>query len=348
MLTTKQWIRRVVALLVLAGIGLPAYAQSSTGDDVTKVGTTAADFLTIPVGARAVAMGSAYSASAVDAAAVYWNPAGLADVAGGTFTVEHAEWLQEIAFNYAALVLPTGAGTFGLSVTALRTGDIEVTTEYEQNGTGETYSAGLYAFGLSYGRALTDRFRLGGNAKLVTERIANSTATGVALDVGTLFTTPFRGIRLGASISNFGTKMQMGGDDLLVPVDIAPGQAGNNESVRGEITTDPFDLPLTMRIGLAGELYQSEETRVTLAVDALNPNNNSQYLNLGMEAAFLGGLVSFRGGYNELFMEDSPYSFTLGGGLDYGFGAAHFTLDYAYQAHDYLNAVNRFTLGVRF
>ena len=142
--------------------------------------------------------------------------------------------------------------------------------------------------------------------------------------------------------------MRIGGDDLLVPVDIAPGQSGNNESVRGEITTDAFDLPLTMRIGLAGEVFESADTRVTLAVDALNPNNNEQYVNLGAAAAFLGGLVMVRGGYNELFMDASPYSFAFGGGLNYSFGSLQFGLDYSYQAHEYLNAINRFTLGVKF
>lgn len=346
MFTTKRIVPLLLALAALAA--LPARAQSQSGGDVTKAGTTAADFLTIPVGARATAMGSAYSAVAVDASATYWNPSGLADLRSGSLTVEHAEWLEEIAFNYVALVMPTSFGTFGASLTALSTGEIEVTTEEEQNGTGETYTGGFYALGLSYGRSLTDRFRLGGNVKLVTERIANSTATGVALDVGTLFTTPFYGIRLGASISNFGTKMRISGDDLLVPVDIAPGQSGNNESVRGQITTDPFDMPLTMRIGVAGEVLQTENSRITLAIDALNPNNNEQYVNIGVEAGLAGGLLMLRGGYNELFMDASPYSYTFGGGLNYGFGSLHFVLDYAYQAHEYLNGINRFTLGVQF
>lgn len=336
----------LLALLLVCGTALPAAAQ--TDRTVTKTGTTAADFLGIPVGARATAMGGAVSATIDDATAIYWNPAGLADLAGGTFTAEHAAWLVDVDFNFMSVALPTDVGTFALGVTAMRTPEMDVTTEEAQNGTGETFDASSYAFALSYGRALTDRFRIGANAKLIREAISNSSATGVALDIGTMFTTPFRGIRLGASISNFGTKMSMTGDDLLIPVDIAPGSQGNNESTRGLITTDAFDLPLTMRIGLAGEVYRGANSRLTFAVDALNPNNNAQYVNVGAEAAFLGELLMLRAGYNELFLDSSLRSFTAGGGLRYGFGNLNVAFDYAYEAHEYFDGVNRFTFSLAF
>ena len=335
--------------VLLLATTLPASAQF--GDetrDVTRGGTTAAEFLSIPVGARATAMGSAFTASVDDATSLYWNPAGLGGMQNATFAAEYAEWLVGIDFNYVAVVMPTSLGTFGLGVTVLRTPDMEVTTIEEQNGTGETFDAASYAFSISYGRALTDKFSVGGSAKLITERIWNSQATGLALDVGTVFVTPFRGIRLGASISNFGTKMQIGGDDLLVVVDIDPNNRGNNESNRAELRTDAFDLPLTMRIGLAGEVLQSEQARLTLAVDALSPNNSDQYVNVGAELGMLGDLLMLRGGYSELFLEDSPRSFTLGGGLRYDFAALGFALDYAYESMDFFNNVNRFTLAVQF
>ena len=44
---------------------------------VDKTGTTAAKFLSIGVGSKAVAMGGAFTSIADDATAMYWNPAGL-------------------------------------------------------------------------------------------------------------------------------------------------------------------------------------------------------------------------------------------------------------------------------
>lgn len=340
--------------MILAVGALCAAARPAAGqfDDetrsVTKRGTTAAEFLSIPVGARATAMGNAFSASVDDATAIYWNPSGLAAMEKRAFSAEYASWLAEIDFNFVAVVLPTAAGTFGVGVTALRSPEMEVTTVEEQNGTGERFTAASYAFALSYGRNLTDRFAIGATAKFVNERIWHSSAGGLALDVGTMFVTPFRGIRLGASISNFGTKMRLQGDDLLVIVDVDPNNRGNNESNRALMRTDAFDMPLTMRIGLAGELLRSERNRLTLAVDALSPNNSEQYVNVGAEVGLLGDLIMLRTGYAELFMDDSIRSLTFGGGLTYRFGPLDLAFDYAYESQKYFDGVNRFNFTVQF
>lgn len=344
-----KYLQMVFALALLFSIALPAHAQfDSLTREVTKRGTTAADFLTIPVGARATAMGNAITASVDDATSIYWNPAGLAGLDQGTVTFEYAEWLVGLDFNFLSVALPMGNGALALGLTSMRTPEVEVTTVDQQNGTGETYTAGSYALALSYAQRLTDKFSIGGSVKVINERIWNSSASGVAIDIGTLFETPFQGIRLGAAITNFGSKMQLGGDDLLVVVDIDPNNGGNNESNRASLNTDPFDLPLTMRIGLAGEVFQSDNARFTLAVDALNPNNSEQYVNLGAELALFGELVMLRGGYSELMLSDALRSFTAGGGLRYGFGSLNFALDYAFETQEYFSGVNRFTFALSF
>ncbi len=343
----KKTILTLAALVL--GSTMTATAQFDTSTrEVTKRGTTAADFLGIPVGARATGMGNAVTAFIDDPTAIYWNPAGLAHIDGAAFTGEYAQWLAGIDFNFIAVVLPIGEGRVGIGVTSMRTPEMEVTTVTQQDGTGETFDAASYAFALSYARALTDRFSIGGSVKRVQERIWNSTASGTAFDVGTQFVTPFYGIRLGASISNFGTKMQMGGDDLLVRVDIDPSNRGNNESNRALLKTDEFDLPLVMRIGIAGEVIQQAGTRLTLAVEALNPNNSEQYLNVGAELGLMNDLVMVRGGYSEILMNDPVRSFTLGAGLRYRFAPLNVAFDYAYERQEYFEDVNRLTLSVRF
>ena len=56
-----------IIIIVLLGTGHPVSAATNTG----------ANFLKIGVGARAIGMGSAYTAVANDATAIYWNSAGL-------------------------------------------------------------------------------------------------------------------------------------------------------------------------------------------------------------------------------------------------------------------------------
>lgn len=345
---------RIYSLLVLGALtalllGPPrtAQAQDDGERNVQKTGTTAADFLNMPVGARATAMGTAYAAVVDDPTAMYWNPAGLARMTNPTFTAEYATWLAEIDHSFLGVAMPTSLGTFGFSVTVMRSPEMDVTDPLvEGYRTGETFFYTAYTVGLSYARALTDRFAIGGTAKLVREDVSFSSATGLAVDLGTIFTTPFRGVRLGASISNFGTDMQMSGEDLKVSLPPLPNSG--SEDVTGSIATDEFSMPLIMRIGLAAEVFETERSRVTLAVDALHPNDNAQYVNLGTEVGLLGDLLMLRAGYNELFLEDSERSFTVGGGLNYRFGSLHFVADYAYEAHEYFTGVNRFTLALGF
>ena len=334
---TRLSILALAAVLASAGTS----AQS---------GTAAAEFLNVPIGARATSMGGAFGATASDGTALYWNPAGLAELSGPTATFEYAQWYVGSDVNFASVATRTSFGTVAVGVSALTHAEADVITETGngQQPTGATFSAGSYAVSLAYARQLTDRFSLGGTVKVVRETIAESGATGLAFDVGTLFETPFEGIRLGASISNFGSKMRMDGSDLNIPFDPLPGQNGNNNSVPGRITTDEFDLPLTMRVGLATEVYEQAGTRLTVAVDALSPSTASQHVNLGAELGLLGGLVQLRGGFQELFMDESTRSFTAGGGLRYAFGTLDLSADYAFEATEYFDGVHRVAVGIRF
>ena len=318
---------------------------------VKKVGTSAATFLRIPVGARATGMGSSFVSMIDDPTALYWNPSVLSSVGRNALVVDHSPWLPGIYFDFAGLSVPVeDLGVLGLSITILHTDEMEVTTVEEPMGTGETFTASSFALGFSYSRELTDRFSIGGTFKYIQESIYNSAATGIAFDVGTIYETPFAGIRLGASISNFGTKMQMTGEDLNVRVDIAPGQEGNNQSIVGKLNTDQFDLPLIMRVGISGEIVNSEDFRWTIAADGINPNDNSQSVNLGSEVGLLNEKLRLRAGYKALFLSDSEENFTFGFGLNEisVLNDVLISFENAYQNFVHLRDSNRFTLSIKF
>ena len=214
-----KFINKLFTVFCLMVVTTPVLAQT-----VTKVGTSAANFLNIPVGTRSSAMGGAVTATVNDPSAMYWNPAGLATLKQNEVMVETANWFVGIHHSYLGLVMPTGSGgVAGLNITALTMSSMEQTTEDNPEGTGVYFSPYSIAVGLSYGQYLLKNFSIGANVKYISETIMQSGSKGIAFDIGTLYTTPFWGIRLGVDISNVGSKMRMDGNDLIVPVNLEYG-----------------------------------------------------------------------------------------------------------------------------
>jgi hypothetical protein len=317
--------------------------------EVTKVGTTAAGFLNIDVGARAIGMGGAYVAVADDITSMYWNPAGIARLDRAEAQFSHTRWIADVSFNYAAFALPLGnVGTVGVNATFLSMDEMERTTVFEPDGTGETFSAGSYAFGLAYGRDLTDRFSIGFNFKYIHEKIYHSTATGAAFDIGTLFDTQYNGLKIGMSISNYGTKMQMGGRDMLIQTDIDPLISGNNQNINADLKTDRFDLPLMFRVGVSMDVLKGVgNSNLILSIDALHPNDDVESVNVGGEYWF-NGMFALRGGYKSMFARDSEEGLCLGAGMHYTVMGSTIAIEYAYQDFGVLNEVQMFTIGLGF
>lgn len=328
--------------LFLAG-GL--YAQ-----EVSKTGTTAAKFLNIGIGPRANAMGGAYTAVADGPAAMAWNPAGIASADRYNATFSYVDLFADINLNYVGVIIPfEGMGNLGISVISLDVGEMDVTTENYPEGTGEKFTPASYAFGISFARYITTDFAVGISAKYIRESIYNSSADGFSFDIGTVFKTPFYGVKFASSITNWGTKMQMSGTDLLIRYDADPNRAGNNESVDAYIGTDEFDLPLRLQIGFARDFIILEEHRITVAVDGLVPSDNHQSMNVGGELALFQDLIMLRAGYKSLFLDESQEGLSLGFGLNYsGLGYFGLGVDYSYQDYEYLEEVHNIAVTIKF
>ena len=173
-------------------------------------------------------------------------------------------------------------------------------------------------------------------------------ANAFAVDIGTLFYTPFWGINLGASITNFGTTMQLSGRDIKFAHDPDPINSGNVSVVNAEHEMLAYSLPLRFQVGLAKDIIASEYNRLTLAVDALHPNDNFESLNVGAEYGWKE-LVFLRAGYKSLFLTDSEEGLTLGFGANIRIsGTLFIKADYAFADFGRLENAQRFSLAVRF
>lgn len=336
-------------LFYLACIGILS-AQLDNIQTITKTGTTAAQFLKIGVDPRAAAMGNAFAAMDGDLSSVYWNPAGLATIKGIETMFVNSSWVAGIDFNYAAVAINLhNAGVLGLALTSLRIPEDMVRTVEKPDGTGEFFRAGDLALTLTYAKKLTNNFSLGGNVKFISQNIWHSYATAYAADLGALFITPFNNIRLGASITNYGPNMNMSGRDQKFSTDPDPNNEGNVEFVNALYETDSFPLPLLFRVGLSGEAIKTGDLRVTFSIDALHPNDNSEWVNTGVEMA-VAETFFLRAGYSTLFRTDSEEGLTFGGGIHYRLWGSTtlLKLDYSYSSFGLLKNVQRLSVGIRF
>lgn len=336
---------RIIAIIIICLVFNFELSRAQT----TNVGKTAAPFLSIGVGSRAIGMGGAFVATANDASAMYWNSAGIAFLDEIEAIFVHADWIADMNFDYAGIIFPMGNfGTIGANITMLNMGEMLVRTEDRPEGTGEYFSSGDFCMGLSYGLKFSDRFALGINMKYIDQRIWHESANGYAIDLGTLYHTPVKGLRIGASLSNFGSDMQMRGDDLLRFYDPDPNNSGNNDQIMAELKTDSWPLPLIFQFGLAMDFLNSENHLLTCEVDAIHPIDNNESINLGVEYGFRHQYF-LRAGYRNLFLIDSEEGFTVGGGLNIEL-LENFAIliDYAYADFGRLQNAQRFSIALRF
>lgn len=340
---------KIFVIILVMAFTLVSSLNAQLLRTTSKVGTTSAQFLKIGTGARAISLGGAYSALGNDIYSIYWNPAGIARTNNNTeFAFNHAEWLADMSYDFAAGAINLGdLGVVSASFTLFSVPEEEVRTFESPEGDGRKWDANSISIAIGYAKNLTDRFSIGFQAKFIREKIWNSSATGFAFDVGTLYRTPFNDLMIGAAISNFGTPMTLDGRDLQFNADPNDNLNTGTNNIPADYTTNSFDLPLTFRIGLAMDLYENRFFRVTGSVDAIHPNDNTEYVNSGVEFAY-DELFFVRVGYKSLFKENSEEGLTLGGGIKYSFNGTKIYLNYGYADYGRLEKVQFVDVGLAF
>ncbi|MFA7419618.1 MAG: PorV/PorQ family protein [Melioribacteraceae bacterium] len=313
----------------------------------TKTGTTAAQVLKMNVGPRAIGMGGAFTAIADDITSIYWNPSGTANINSNEAMFNHTSLYSDVSHDFAAFATNlSGVGTLGAFVSVLSMDDMKVRTIENPEGTGEFFTYNTLVMGVNFSRYLTTNFSIGFNVKYISENLWNMNSNGFAIDIGTLYKIPILNeLRIASSISNFGTKMQLSGRDATV---VYTSGAGDENLINSNIELDKFDLPLIFRFGISADVIKSSSTRLTLGVDAVHPNDNTESINSGLEFAW-NEIIHLRAGYNSLFESDSEKGLTLGFGLNYRiFELIKAKVDYAYQDFGRLNGVHYFSVGIVF
>ena len=313
-MSTRIQYRTCCLTVLLALFVLPAAGQ--------KVGTSSMQFLSVAPDARAMGVGTAYSAMAGGAHALYWNPAGLTQASGHDLALDRVDYFLDAAHYGVAYGLSTGsAGHMGVHFYLADMGSFQETRVdhlgfvdqggtqvYNPGLTGATFTLRSWVAGLSYARAFTDQFSAGLTAKVAREDLWLADAQAILFDFGMTYATGFRSLRIGASVMNFGAPVKYGEDAYPVPL--------------------LFRLGGAMDIVGAGALIASgTSSRLTASFDVIQPNDYDQQWAAGMEYAFLERLM-VRAGYQHNY-DIASYSFGLG--VQQSIAIVRLGVDYSYS-----------------
>ena len=287
------------------------YAGIASAGDVARKGTTGADQLLIPVGARSIATGGAFLANTTGVESIYYNPAGL-DLAGSPEAeFSYMSYLADINISYLAVGAKVGSlGSLGFSFKTVDMGNIPVTTNDAPDGTGANYSPSIFTAAVTYSKVITDRVSVGFNAKLIHEGIMNATANGFGLDFGVQYRFPYH-LALGVSVKNIGSNMSYTGQDLEVRTNVPNS---NPSSALGAYyaVTEEFNLPSYYELSIAYDHKINEQNNVSFGAAFRSNNAGEDQALLGVEYGFMKTLY-LRGGYNMLTENStqSIYGFCL-------------------------------------
>jgi len=287
-----------------------------------KVGSSAFKFLNIQTDAHSAALGG-LSAQASGASALFSNPSGIAGSEGMGFTAGMTQWLVETQIMNVGFVMPMMGGVVGLSLVSVDYGDImrsgwAGTTEFVFEPNQGAFKASDMSLQASFGKSLSDKFSLGGTAKMVSQAIDDVDLSGLAFDIGTQFDTGYRNIKMGAVISNFG-----------------PDLASQAEDGANYAEFPAMSLPMTFSFGVTGEAIAG----LNVGLNVLKQADMEQEFIVNGEYAV--SIASLRFSYN---LNNPQQDISVGGGVNLGGISANFAMTMA----QHFDPIMRFGLGYNF
>ncbi len=294
----KRSIYLIILIIFLA-------AQISAQDYSTSVGR----FLLLGGGARANALGGAYTAVGEDATTITWNPGGLGSVKSFEISFMHMSYRDDLSYLYAASTIPLDFGTFGLNLIYFGMDPLA-----ERSGGDDIPGSKInyydMAVSFSFGKEFMNMLGFGFNAKYIKNGMGIEeddyySASGFAFDFGVLakfellkfYSSAEKNFRVGAVVQNIGTGLKYIEDTHSFPMVIRPG------------------------------LFYKPIRYAEVMLDYNLINDSSDTINAGLEI-MPEWILSPRGGIK---ISDELTTYTFGAGLKYNVGSFLLQFDYAYN-----------------
>lgn len=355
----RKYYRLFVPVAFAGLFVLPVNTYAGNPDRVGQAGATE---LLINPWARSSGWAGSNTAGVKGLEAMFSNVAGIAFTKKTEILFARTQWLKgtDININSFGLTQHVGeTGAMGVSIMSMDFGDIPITTVEQPEGGLGTFSPQFLNIGLSYAKGFSDNIYGGLTLRVITERTANVSARGVALDAGIQYIAgKYDQLKFGIALKNVGPRMKFTGDGLTFKTPV-PSATNGSSMMTVEQRSASFELPSLLSIGAGYDFYLSKDTakmktnRITAMGTFTSNSFSKDEFKFGLEYGWKN-IVMVRVGYNYekgiTSKTDRTTVFTgpsagLTVEIPFGKKGSSFGVDYSYRDTNPFQGVH--SLGVR-
>ena len=353
----RKGLKILICNLLICSFGLYAGNEDRAGE-------AGASELLINPWARSSGWGGVNTASVEGLEAIHLNVAGLAFVRNTELIFSHVNYLSgaDIGINSVGIAKNLGeSSVLGITAMSMDFGDLQLTEVNLPDGGKGTFSPNYLNIGLSYSKAFSNSIYGGVTVKVVSESIADASATGVTFDGGVRYVTGENGrMKFGISLRNWGPAMKYSGNGLSFE--------GETPVTETQLTIQQraadFEPPSLLNIGASYDFYLSPLDSVgdgmaaahmlTLAGNFTSNSFTQDQIGLGAQYAFMQKFM-VRAGYvyeseisNDDMAKTAATGFSAGATVEVPLGesGSTFGLDYSYRSTRSFSGSH--SIGVRF
>ena len=282
----------------------------------------------------------------------FLNPAGISFTRKTEVMFTNTDWLSgaDISINAIGLSQRLGeTSVIGVSVVSVDWGDLTRSSTALPEGDGTTFSPSFSNIGLSYAKEFSNSIYGGATVRIISEGIADITATGFALDAGIQYVTGERDqVKFGIALKNVGPGMRYDGNGLTTSINTSGGSSINLEQ-----RSATFELPSLVNIGIGYDFVLAEDHGLQGMVSFTSNSFTKDQYKVGFEYNFKQYFM-LRGGYSLEPTSDGGEedtnaltgpAFGASIGAPIGGNGGSLSFDYSYQVTNPFDGVH--SIGVR-
>jgi len=349
--------------IFIAGLMIVLPMNKVSAGNKDRSGQAGASELMIDPWARSSGWGSVNTAGAYGLEAMYSNIAGTASTKGTEIIFSYTDWLQGAGISIMnfgfSQKLGQNKGVLSVDIMSMNFGEIDITTVNSPEGQLGQFKPNYLNINLAYAKAFSNSIFVGLNVKVISESIADASATGIALDAGVQYITGDKDqIKFGVALKNIGPTMKFSGDGLSFR-GVIPTHGNDNDLFTVDTRSATYEMPATLRIGASYDFLIGEMHKITLAGNFTSNSFTKDQFTLGLEYT-LKPYFALRAGYtyqDGIFSSSVVDRGTVFTGLNAGFSVSvpfnkeketGIGIDYSYRTTNPYSGVHCIGLKLNF